>query len=229
MSKNNSKRTILKANYIISSILAFVLTVNLANELTKRIEKGEKTSISTTETTIPTTDLDIESIIQATIPTIEPTIETTIPTTITNNNYNEINIEKYIKAIDKIKVNYKHKKYYPAKKDTFEIFADATTTVTKCEYEFDGNTEVIVNKLFENSQKYINENPKYVMSFRDKNIQNQELIMQQYNFELTLYQILDNWKNNTNNINEDFCSLESYNIVFIYDEEEYKNHMAYTT
>ena len=48
MSKNNSKRTNSKANYIISSILAFVLTVNLANELTKRIEKGEKTSISTT-------------------------------------------------------------------------------------------------------------------------------------------------------------------------------------
>lgn len=206
------------------------------------------------QTTIPTLE-KTESIIE----TIEPTIETTIPnvidteqtpeTTITipeinestiktdttisnisiNNSLNKIDIEKYIKDIDSIEVNYKHKEYYPTKNDTFKIYADATTTATKCEYEFDGNTETIVNKLFENSKKYISENPNYVMPFKDENSQNEELIAQQLNFETTLYQLLNNWKNNTNEINEDFCTLENYSIVFSFDEEEHKNLLAYTT
>lgn len=184
----------------------------------------------TTTSTIKNSVSSIKPItIEDTISTIEPTIETTIPITYTNNNYNEFNIEKYIKNIDKIEVNYKHKKYYPTKNDTFKIYMNATTTATKCEYQFNGDIDTVCDKLIENSKQYIKNNPNYIMPFKDESSQDKELMTQQLNFEATLYQILGNWKNNTNNINEDFCSLENYSIVFSFNEEEYDSMLAYTT
>ena len=241
MSTNNNKEGITWSQCIVSSILAFILTMNILAEQINKIKEKEaiSTSTSTTETPIPSTELDIETIIQTTIPTIEEakpkiesiesTIETTPPMTSTNDNNNEFNLEKYIKAIDNIKVYYKHQKYYPTTNDTFKQFADASTTTTKCDYIFSGDTHIIGTKLLENSQKYISENPKYVIPFKDESSKNEELITQQIWFEITLYKIIGSWDNNTNNINEDFCSLEDYSIVFSFDEEEYENLLAYTT
>lgn len=235
-------------NSIIKSIVALTLSVTLgvttivscANSFFNIIERRKNsTSTSTTEVPISSTELENETIIQDNVLTLEktqslleipePTIKTNIPFTFKYNNYNEIDIEKYITAIDKIDVNYKNKKYYPTKNDTFKMFADAYTTVTRCDYQFNGDINNIINKLIENSKEYVIENPNYVIPFKDKNSQNQTLLMQQTNFEETLYKILNTWKNNTNDINEDFCSLENYNIVFSFDEEEKSTLLAYTT
>ena len=182
----------------------------------------------TTEPTIPTvtTTEPTAPIIESTISNIESPIENTIPN---SDNNHELDIEKYIKEINNIEVNYKHHKYYPTKIATFKIYATATTTVTKCDYEFNGDIEKVINKLFENSQRYINKNPNFITPFKDENNQNIELKTQQIWFELNLYQILNDWMNNINDINEDFCTLENYSIVYSFDENDHQNLLAYTT
>lgn len=240
-------------NTIKKSIVAMTLSVAIGvtsviasvNGLVKLLERKKETaSICATGELISNNILNLRTTMQETAQTLENNKATIVNTSlninpnvktnasihyISANNNNEINIEQYINAINKIDVNYNLKKYYPTENDTFKIFADEITTVLKCENEFNGDIKIVCDKIIENSKQYVKENPEFITAFKNESIQNQALIKQQQDFETTLYKILDNWKNNSNNVYEDFCTLENYSIVFSFDKENYKSHLAYTT
>ena len=97
--------------------------------------------------------------------------------------------------------------FFPDYEESMEIL-NQISDIETCHFKFDGNIENLISKICDNSSIFLEKNTTYQNAFYSDKVANKDL-------EVALSTVLtDYYLDHTNDINEDFCKMQSLKIVF---------------